>query len=189
MIVYLLIGAVTLVILFAIWYIVTGNNLIAKRNRMEQCRSSICVMLKQRNDMLPNLVAAAKAYMGHENATLTRITELRAEAASAASEQQQIEAGNALSSMLPKLQLAVENYPELKADKQFVSLHYSIEEMEQQLQAIRRTYNAAVTDMNNGIQMFPSSWVAARKGFVPGELIDIPEAEKQNVDVSKLFQS
>lgn len=181
---YIFIGVV---VLFVLWYIVTGNNLIARRNRMEQCRSSICVMLKQRNDMLPNLVAAAKAYMGHENQTLTQITELRAKAAEAASEQQQIEAGNAVSSLLPKLQLAVENYPELKADKQFVSLHYSIEEMEQQLQAIRRTYNAAVTDFNNGVQMFPSSWVAARKGFVCGELIAIPEAEKQNVNVGDLF--
>lgn len=180
--------ALAVVVLFVLWYIVTGNNLIAKRNRMEQCRSSICVMLKQRNDMLPNLVAAAKAYMGHENRTLTEITELRAKATEATSEQQQIEAGNALSSVLPKLQLAVENYPELKADKQFISLHYSIEEMEQQLQAIRRTYNAAVTDLNNGIQMFPSSWVAARKGFTPGELIEIPEAEKQNVDVGELFK-
>lgn len=183
--VYILIGGV---VLFALWYIVTGNNLIARRNRMEQCRSSICVLLRQRNDMLPNLVAAAKAYMGHENQTLTRITELRAKATEAASEQQQIEGGNAVSSLLPKLQLAVENYPELKADKQFVSLHYSIEEMEQQLQAIRRTYNAAVTDYNNGIQMFPSSWVAARKGFALGELIEIPEAEKQNVNVGELFK-
>lgn len=182
---YILIGAV---VLFAMWYILTGNSLIARRNRMEQCRSSICVMLRQRNDMLPNLVAAAKAYMGHENRTLTEITELRAKATEAVSEQQQIETGNAVSSMLPKLQLAVENYPDLKADKQFVSLHYSIEEMEQQLQAIRRTYNAAVTDYNNGIQMFPSSWVAARKGFVAGQLIEIPEAEKQNVNVGELFK-
>lgn len=180
--------ALAVVVLFVLWYIVTGNNLIARRNRMEQCRSSICVLLKQRNDMLPNLVAAAKAYMGHENQTLTRITELRAKAVDAADEQQQIAAGNAVSSLLPQLQIAVENYPELKADKQFVSLHYSIEEMEQQLQAIRRTYNAAVTDYNNGIQMFPSSWVAARKGFVAGQLIEIPEAEKQNVNVGELFK-
>ena len=96
-------------------------------------------MLRQRNDMLPNLVAAAKAYMGHENRTLTEITELRAKATEAVSEQQQIETGNAVSSMLPKLQLAVENYPDLKADKKLVSLHYSIVEIEQQVQAILRT--------------------------------------------------
>lgn len=177
------------VILFGVWFIHTSNNLIARRNRMEQCSSSICVMLKQRNDMLPNMVAVAKAYMGHENQTLVRITELRAKASDSKDEQEQIRIGNELSALLPKLQLTMENYPELKANVQFQQLHISIEDMELQLQAVRRTYNAAVVSYNNYIEMFPSSWVARRKGYSRGALIDIPESEKQNVDMAKLFNS
>ncbi len=176
-------------LLFGLWYIVTSNRLIAKRNRVKQCRSGICVALKQRNDMIPNLVAAVKTYMGHENDTLTQITALRTQAAQASSESEQIQAGNQLSTLLPRLQLGLENYPELKANQNFLHLQEAIEEMELQLQAIRRTYNAAVVDYNNAIEMFPSSWVAARQGHTPEALIEIPEQEQAPVDVAQLFKS
>ena len=87
-----------------------------------------------------------------------------------------------------KLQLSVENYPELKANEQFHRLQNSIEDMELQLQAIRRTYNAAVTDYNNTIEMFPSSVVARQQGHHQEELIDIPEPEQQNVNVAELLR-
>ena len=176
-------------VLFGLWFIATSNSLIAKRNRVKQCRSGICVALKQRNDMIPNLVASVKAYMGHENETLTRITELRAQAAKASSETEQIQAGNQLSALLPRLQVGLEHYPELKANQNFIHLQEAIEEMELQLQAIRRTYNAAVVDYNNAIEMFPSSWVASRQGHTPESLIEIPEAEQAPVDVAHLFKS
>lgn len=176
-------------VLFGLWFIVTSNSLIAKRNRVKQCRSGICVALKQRNDMIPNLVASVKAYMGHENETLTRITELRAQATQATTETEQIQAGNQLSALLPRLQVGLENYPELKANQNFMHLQETIEEMELQLQAIRRTYNAAVVDYNNAIEMFPSSWVASRQGHTQEPLIEIPEAEQTPVDVAHLFKS
>ena len=103
-----------LILLIALWYIWAVNNLIAKRNRVKQCRSGICVALKQRNDMIPNLVAAVKSYMGHENEILTRITELRSHSFQPSQEAEQIKSGNELSGLLTKLQLSVENYPELK---------------------------------------------------------------------------
>lgn len=177
-----------LILLIALWYIWAVNNLIAKRNRVKQCRSGICVALKQRNDMIPNLVAAVKSYMGHENEILTRITELRSHSFPPLQEAEQIKNGNELSGLLSKLQLSVENYPELKANEQFHRLQNSIEGMELQLQAIRRTYNAAVTDYNNSIEMFPSSVVARQQGHRPEELIDIPEPEQQNVNVSELLR-
>ena len=93
-----------------------------------------------------------------------------------------------LSSLISKLQLSVEDYPELKASEQFTRLQRSIEDMELQLQAIRRTYNAAVTDYNNSIEMFPSSIVAGRQNHHQEELIDIPEQEQRNVDVSALLK-
>lgn len=179
---------IALIVLLVCWYIWAANNLIAKRNRVKQCRSGICVVLKQRNDMIPNLVAAVKSYMGHENEILTRITELRSHTFQTSQETEQIKNGNELSGLLSRLQLSVEDYPELKADQQFHRLMANIEDVELQLQAIRRTYNAAVTDYNNFIEMFPSSIVARQQNHHVEELIDIPEYEKQNVDVSKLFK-
>lgn len=116
---------IALIILLALWYIWTANNLIAKRNRVKQCRSGICVALKQRNDMIPNLVAAVKSYMGHENETLTRIAELRSRTFQPSQESEQIRTGNELSSLISKLQLSVEDYPELKASEQFTRLQRS----------------------------------------------------------------
>ena len=173
--------------LLALWGIATNNNLIAKRNRVKQCQSGICVVLKQRNDLLPNLVASVKAYMGHENEILIRITDLRSRTSSA-SEGEQIRSGSEISALLGRLNVAVENYPDLKANVQFLHLQSQIEEMENELQAIRRTYNAAVTDYNNAIEMFPSSIIASWRHHVQQELIEIPESEKQNVYVAELFK-
>lgn len=177
--------AVVLLAVF-LWAVLTNNSLIAKRNRVRQCRSGICVVLKQRNDLLPNLVAAVKAYMGHENEILTRVAELRSRASSAP-EMEQIKEGTEISSLLTKLNVEVENYPELKANQQFIHLHLQIEEMENELQAIRRTYNAAVTDYNNSIEMFPSSIIASWRKHEPQELVEFPESEMRGVKVAELF--
>lgn len=185
---WILLGAVAgMAVLLVLWYVWTANNLVAKRNRVKQCRSSICVVLKQRNDLLPNLVAAVKSYMGHESEVLVRIAELRSRMSAAASEGEQIKAGGELSSLLARLNVLIEDYPELKADGQFHRLQANIEEMELQLQAVRRTYNAAVTDYNNAIEMFPSSVVARRQHHRQEELIEIAEEERRNVDVAALF--
>lgn len=185
---WILLGAVAgMAVLLVLWYVWTANNLVAKRNRVKQCRSSICVVLKQRNDLLPNLVAAVKSYMGHESEVLVRIAELRSRMSTAASEGEQIKVGGELSSLLARLNVSVEDYPELKADGQFHRLQANIEEMELQLQAVRRTYNAAVTDYNNAIEMFPSSVVARRQHHRQEELIEIAEEERRNVDVAALF--
>ena len=135
---------IALIILLVLWYIWTANNLIAKRNRVKQCRSGICVALKQRNDMIPNLVAAVKSYMGHENETLTRIAELRLRTFQPSQETEKIRTGNELSSLISKLQFF--------------------------------------------LMMFPSSIVAGRQNHHQEELIDIPEQEQRNVDVSALLK-
>jgi LemA protein len=186
-IVFLVIAVIILII--SLWFIATYNKFIAKNNRVKQTESSICVMLKQRNDMIPNLVAAVQNYVGHENATLTRIAELRSLMQQTGSEQEQIQLGAELSRKLADIKVAVENYPELKADRQFIRLEESIEEMEYQLQAARRTFNAAVVDFNNYVQMFPSNIIAGMKHYRLYELITIPEAEKVNVDVKALFNN
>ena len=100
-----------LILLIALWYIWAVNNLIAKRNRVKQCRSGICVALKQRNDMIPNLVAAVKSYMGHENEMLTRITELRSHSFQPSQEAEQIKNGNELSGLLIQITVVGRELP------------------------------------------------------------------------------
>jgi len=183
----IIIAAVVIIIVF--WLINTYNKFVAKNNRVKQTESSICVMLKQRNDMIPNLVAAVQNYMGHENATLVKIAELRSQMQQTNNEQEQIQLGAELSKRLADIKVSVERYPELKADKQFLRLEDSIEEMEYQLQAARRTFNAAAVDFNNYVQMFPSNLIASAKNYRPYDLITIPDAEMANVDVRNLFKN
>lgn len=174
------------IILAILWGIAISNSLIAKRNKVRQCRSGICVVIKQRNDLIPNLVATVKTYMRHERETLERITQLRANGDSQ-SETDRINRGAEISALLGKLNVAVEAYPELKSNIQFRDLQTQISELEDNLQAIRRTYNAAVTAYNNSIEMFPSSIVASWRHHVPESLIEIPHSRQEPVDVARLF--
>ena len=185
--VIVILSIIILLLVFLLWAVFTSNNLIAKRNRVKQCKSSICVVLKQRNDLIPNLVASVKIYLGPDNEVLTRIAELRSKV-SAASENEQIKSGTEISSLLAKLQIAVENYPELKANEQFQNLQWQMVDMENEIQAIRRTYNSAVTDYNNSIEMFPSSIIASWRRHEKQELIAFPESEMKAVKVGDLFK-
>ncbi len=177
------------IVVVALWFITTYNKFVAKNNRVKQTESTISVMLKQRNDMIPNLVASVQTYMGHENATLTRIAELRAQMQNSDNEHKQMQLGSEMSRALADIKATAENYPELKANQHFSNLMNSITEMEHQLQAARRTFNAAAVDFNNAVEMFPSNIVASMKKHVPYELITIPETETANVDVKSLFGS
>ena len=172
---------IAIAVLILIWGIITS-----KKNRVEQCRSGICVALKQRNDLIPNLVASLKAYMGHENEILTRIAELRSRA-DGAPEAEQIKDGTEISALLKQVKAVVESNPDLKANEQFVYLQYQITDMENELQAIRRTYNATVTDYNNAVEMFPSSYIASRKHLGKEALIRIPESELGDIHIKEIF--
>ena len=183
----LVISGIVILILF--WGIITYNSFIAKKNRIKQCESSICVMLKQRNDLIPNLVATVKEYAKHEHQTLTDVIELRSKVMETSNPQEEIAIGSRISAVIPSINALRENYPALKADKHFSRLHDSIEDLELQLQASRRTYNAAVVEFNNAVEMLPSSIIAGISNFTCFDLIDIPEAEKKNVDVSSLFNA
>ena len=133
------------------------------------------------------LVATVQTYMGHENTTLVKIAELRSRMQQTNNQQEQMQLGTELSKSLADIRISVESYPDLKSDKHFNRLLNSIEEMELQLQAARRTFNAAAVDYNNFVQMFPSNIIASSKGYKTYELITIPDVEKANVDVKSLF--
>lgn len=165
------------------------NGLVGKKNMAKNAFASIDVMLKKRHDLIPNLVASVKQYMTHEKDLLTKVTELRSQVMQDRnmSTNDRINTENQISSTLSKILLSVENYPEIKADKSFEQLNRTLNETEEQIAASRRTFNAAVTDLNNSIEMFPSNIVASLTGFKQTELLVTPEAEKENVNVSKLF--
>lgn len=180
---------VVLVAVIIIWYIVTYNALIAKRNRVEQCQSGITVLLKQRNDLIPNLVAAVQKYSQYEGTLLTNITELRSRMQNTEDAWKQNQFGEEMSKLIHQLNVTVEAYPELQANEQFMKLERSVEDMEYQLQAMRRSYNAAAVVYNNAIEMFPSSIVANVAHHTKAQLIEIPDEEKVNVDLNTLFRS
>lgn len=183
---YLGIGIGVLVILLVIMY----NSLISKRNQVENAFGSIDVMLKKRLDLIPNLVAAVKTYMKHESETLTKLTELRAKAISGnLSTDEKIGLNNQLNKAIGGLMVAVENYPDLKASSNFLQLQGSINEVEEQLSAARRSFNASVTDYNNKVEMFPTNLLAGMMGFKRKPVFEIPEAERKNVNVETLFTS
>ena len=145
------------------------------------------MVLKQRNNLIPNLVASVKAYMGHENEILTRIADLRSRASNA-TESEQIKSGTEMSSLLSRLNVAVEDYPELKANQQFLHLRSRSRTWRMSCRQSGATYNAAATDYNNYIEMFPSSIIASWRKHEQQELIEFPESEIKEVKVGELFK-
>jgi LemA protein len=182
---YIFIGfSVLVVIIIVSMY----NGLIAKRNNVEYAFSSIDVMLKKRHDLIPNLVAAVKQYMTHERGLLTEITALRTEVMNPnLSDEQRFQSEGKLSSMLGKVQVAVENYPDLKANTNFLQLQAAMNEVEEQISASRRAFNASVNSYNNGVEMFPTNIMAGMMGLRRRASFEIAEVERQNVDINKLF--
>src|SRR5574344_160447 len=181
----IVIGAVVLVLL--VWFISVRNGFIGKRNLADNAFATIDVQLKQRCDLIPNLVSAAQAYMKHERGTLDDLTALRAQAQAAKTPAESIDVNNRIGHALRAFMVNVEAYPDLKASEQFVMLQRSLNEIEAQLAAARRTYNAAVTDFNNAVQMFPSSVVASMSGFATRPLLETSEEDRQRPDVKALF--
>lgn len=178
--------AVVVILIFVVIY----NGLIAKKNQVANVFGSIDAMLKKRYDLIPNLIAAVKTYMKHESQTLTEITSLRAQAISGGiSDDQKVDLDNRISKMMGGIMVAVENYPDLKANQNFLQLQGSMNEIEEQISAARRAYNAAVTDFNNAVEMFPSSMIASMMKYQTKKLFEITAAERENVNVDALFNS
>lgn len=165
------------------------NMLVGRKNQVENAFSSIDVMLKKRHDLIPGLVATVKQYAAHEQATLTQLTELRARAAGAGpSERVGLE--NQLTQALGRIMVVAENYPTLMANESFQQLQRTLNEVEEQLSAARRAYNAAVTDFNNALEMFPTNVVGKAMSYERRPLFVLDSAaERQRPDVAQLFRS
>lgn len=175
-------------VLFILVVVGMYNSLIGKKNDVENAFASIDTILKKRYDLIPNLVATVKQYMEHERGLLESITALRARAVSGnISPDEAITINNEISKAMGGIMVAVENYPNLKASQNFMDLQRSLNEVEEQLSAARRAFNAAVTTFNNAVEMFPTNIMAGMMHYSRRQLFEIPETERDNPDVKDLF--
>jgi len=164
------------------------NNLIKKRNEVDNAFSGMDVQLKKRYDLIPNLVATVKGYMKHEKDILTKLTKLRTSVKhKTLNTNQKIVLDNEVTQEISKIVIAVENYPDLKASEPFLNLQRSLNEAEAQISAARRTFTAVVTDYNNGISVFPKNLVAKAADMKPKNVFAINEKQRKNIDSNNLF--
>ncbi|MHC4185404.1 MAG: LemA family protein [Planctomycetota bacterium] len=166
------------------------NSLIGKKNQVLNVFGTIDALLKKRYDLIPNLVATVKGYMQHERTLLSEVTEMRAKALSeGTSDDQKVDLDNKMTKALGRIMVAVENYPDLKASDNFMHLQRTLTELEEQISAARRAYNAAITDYNNAVEMFPTSIVASMMNYKRRRFFEISDKERQSVDVAKAINT
>ena len=183
---YILVVIVVLILIVAFLY----NSLINKKNQVENAFGGMDAQLKKRYDLIPNLISTIEVYMKHESETLTRITELRTKAISGVmSNDEKIELDNTISSKLGSIMVAVENYPDLKASENFNQLQRSLNEVEEQISASRRSYNATITSYNNSVEMFPTNILAGIMNMKHKKVFEIPEIQRKNINVGDLFNN
>ncbi len=180
-------GLVLLVLIGAIivWVIFTYNRFIRKQLEVDNGWSAIDIQLKRRHDLIPNLVETAKGYMTHESATLTRIAELRASITKAPAGANVMGMENELTRMIGSLLAVVENYPDLKANQNFLSLQEELASTENRIAYARQYYNEVVKQFNIAIRIFPASVVAGALHLEPRRMWDLDEnaAEREPVAV------
>ncbi len=181
---YIIIGAIAIVIL---WLIATYNSLITKRNRVDEGWSDIEVQLKRRHSLIPNLVETVKGYASHESGVFERVTEARAQAISAKSPQEHLQAENILSGALKSLFAVAEAYPDLKANQNFAKLQDELTDTEDKIQAARRFYNGQVRDYAIAIQQVPTNIVANIFHFTARDFYDLDETPEAREDVKVTF--
>lgn len=179
LIVLIAIGA-TLAIL-VLWVIGAFNKLVMLRNAVKNAWSQIDVQLKRRHDLIPNLIETAKGYMKHERDTLENITKARNLAAQASGVGDQARAESGLNQALSSFFVVVENYPDLKANQNFLALQEELTSTENKISFARQAYNDAAMTLNNAIQMFPSNIIAGMFNFKAAEFFEIENAAERAV--------
>lgn len=171
------------IILIVIWLVIAYNGLVRTRNRAQEAWSDIDVQLKRRYDLIPNLVETVKGYAAHEKQVFENVTKARSQAMQATGAAK-AGAENQLSQTLKSLFAVAENYPQLKANENFMKLQDELTDTEDKIQAARRFYNGMVRDLNTKIQTFPTNLFANAFGFKPMDFFgDLTDTEKQPVAV------
>lgn len=176
----LILGGIVLIVIF--WYISANNKLVALKNNRENAFADIDVQLKQRHDLIPQLLGAVKGYMDHEKETLTRITEARSKAVNAGSINDKISAEAELGAAMSAFNIQVEAYPDLKASANFMQLQTEVSDIENKLAAVRRYFNSSTKELNNAIESIPSNIVANMKKMTPQPMFDLGETQRVQMD-------
>jgi len=177
--VYCLVAVVAIIL---IWLVAVYNGLITSKNRLSEAWSDIDVQLKRRYDLIPNLVEIVKGYATHEQETLEKVIEARNQAMTAQSNNDlpaQEAAENNLSGLLKNLFALSENYPDLKANQNFLELQRELTDTEDKIQAARRFYNGNVRDFNTKLQVFPTNVFAKKLGFTAADFFEIKEKTEE----------
>ena len=165
------------IVLLVVWCISIYNNLVKLRNNRENAFANIDVQLKQRHDLVPQLVGAVKGYADHEKDVFMRVTEARSAAMSATNIDDKIQAENALTSALSGLKVSLEAYPELKDNQNFLQLQNELADIENKLDAVRRFFNSTTRE-----QTFPSNIFAGMFGFKKEQMFEIPTEQRAELD-------
>ena len=189
-IVGIIVGVVVLILAIAViaWYINTRNDFVRLKNRVEEGMSTIDVYLKKRFDLIPNLVETVKGYAKHESETLEKVVAARNLSMDAKTAEEKMAAANGLSSSLRTLFTAVaENYPDLKANTNFIDLQQQLKNIEGELEGARRYYNGVVKSFNTKLELFPANIVGKRMGeeYTKKSYFELDSAEeRKNVKVT-----
>ena len=173
---------VAIIALLVFWIIGVYNRLVRLKNTRENAFADIDVQLKQRNDLIPQLVETVKGYAFHEKDVLTKVTEARSAVMGANTIDDKVKADNQLSAALQGLRVQVEAYPELKANQNFMQLQEEIADIENKLAATRRYFNGATKELNTAIESFPGNIIAGRFGFSRQTMFDLGTEKRAQLD-------
>jgi LemA protein len=174
------------IVVVVLWAITVYNGLISMRQRVSQAFADVDVQLKQRHDLVPNLVETVKGYAAHERGTLDEVVKARNAAVSAQGPAQQAAAENMLSGALRQLFALSEAYPDLKANANFQQLQAELSDLENKIAASRRFFNNAVQEYNTGIQRFPAALFAGAFGFAQKDYFDLADDRKAVTDAPQV---
>jgi LemA protein len=173
---------VAVVVILIIWVVSIYNGLVRLRQNRENAFADIDVQLKQRHDLVPQLIGAVKGYMEHERETLEAVTNARQKAMGASNINDKISAEKELSNALSGLSIQVEAYPDLKANSNFMHLQTELADIENKLAAVRRFFNSATKELNISVQRFPNMLFAGSFGFKSEAMFDLGELSRENMD-------
>lgn len=175
---------IVVVLLIVCWVIGTYNGLIKGRIVVDEAFVTMDVYLKKRYDLIPNLVETVKGYASHEKETLEKVISLRTGSYDAMTPEEKIQNGAQISKMIPQIMAVAEQYPDLKANQNFMDLSHNLNETEDDIANARKYYNGAVKQYNMKVQMFPGSLIAGLFHFETKKMFEVENAvERQNVQV------
>ncbi len=173
---------IIVVAVIVIWVVAIYNGLVRLRNNRENAFADIDVQLKQRHDLIPQLVNAVKGYVKHEQQTLQAITNARQQAVQATTVNDKIQAEQQLTSAIRGLNIQVEAYPDLKASANFMQLQEEMSDIENKLASVRRYFNSATRELNTAVQKFPNVVFAGMFGFSSQPMFDVGTEQRQQMD-------